>query len=223
RQGAVHPWRRSGLPWRAARPGRPGPGVHRAARSRGGNRPAAWPGGSDRPAQPAGVVAWPEGDAIRRPDPGLRRVPRQRRGDRRGVQCAAGVLPPGPARPYPSLRLPGAQLVRAQLPLWRLQDLGIVGDHDRRAGQPAVRRRYQPAPAPRTLHPELSGAHPATPANLEEPTMKYRLGDLRVETHPTSWAAPTATLIGKVRLQAHASVWFGAVLRGDNELIDIGE
>ena len=53
--------------------------------------------------------------------------------------------------------------------------------------------------------------------------MKYRLGDLRVEAHPNSWAAPTATLIGKVRLQAGASVWFGAVLRGDNELIDIGE
>jgi len=53
--------------------------------------------------------------------------------------------------------------------------------------------------------------------------MKYRLGDLHVETHPRSWAAPTATLIGKVRLQAGASVWFGAVLRGDNELIDIGE
>lgn len=53
--------------------------------------------------------------------------------------------------------------------------------------------------------------------------MKYRLGDLRVETHPQSWVAPTATLIGKVRLQAGASVWFGAVLRGDNELIDIGE
>lgn len=53
--------------------------------------------------------------------------------------------------------------------------------------------------------------------------MKYRLGDLRVETHPQSWVAPTATLIGKVRLQAGAKVWFGAVLRGDNELIDIGE
>ena len=53
--------------------------------------------------------------------------------------------------------------------------------------------------------------------------MKYRLGDLQVETHPQSWVAPTATLIGKVRLQAGASVWFGAVLRGDNELIDIGE
>ncbi|HDS1698134.1 MULTISPECIES: gamma carbonic anhydrase family protein [Pseudomonas] len=53
--------------------------------------------------------------------------------------------------------------------------------------------------------------------------MKYRLGDLRVESHPTSWTAPNATLIGSVRLQANASVWFGAVLRGDNELIDIGE
>ena len=53
--------------------------------------------------------------------------------------------------------------------------------------------------------------------------MKYRLGELRVECHPTSWVAPNATVIGNVRLQARASVWFGAVLRGDNELIDIGE
>ena len=53
--------------------------------------------------------------------------------------------------------------------------------------------------------------------------MKYRLADARVQTHPSSWVAPGATLIGKVRLQANASVWFGAVLRGDNELIDIGE
>jgi hypothetical protein len=28
--------------------------------------------------------------------------------------------------------------------------------------------------------------------------MKYRLGDSLVETHPESWTAPTATLIGKV-------------------------
>ncbi|MBD1553649.1 gamma carbonic anhydrase family protein [Pseudomonas typographi] len=53
--------------------------------------------------------------------------------------------------------------------------------------------------------------------------MKYRLGEHRVEAHPSSWVAPTATVVGKVRLQAGASVWFGAVLRGDNELIDIGE
>ena len=35
--------------------------------------------------------------------------------------------------------------------------------------------------------------------------------------------ADTATVIGKVRLLEGASVWFGAVLRGDNEWIEIGE
>jgi carbonic anhydrase/acetyltransferase-like protein (isoleucine patch superfamily) len=35
--------------------------------------------------------------------------------------------------------------------------------------------------------------------------------------------ADTATVIGKVRLLNAASVWFGAVLRGDNEWIEIGE
>ena len=35
--------------------------------------------------------------------------------------------------------------------------------------------------------------------------------------------ADTATVIGKVRLHNSASVWFGAVLRGDNEWIEIGE
>ena len=52
--------------------------------------------------------------------------------------------------------------------------------------------------------------------------MKYRLGDSLVETHPDSWVAPTAVLIGKVRLEEGASVWFNTVLRGDNELILIG-
>jgi carbonic anhydrase/acetyltransferase-like protein (isoleucine patch superfamily) len=37
------------------------------------------------------------------------------------------------------------------------------------------------------------------------------------------YVAPTAALIGKVRLNRLSSVWFGAVLRGDNELIDVGE
>jgi carbonic anhydrase/acetyltransferase-like protein (isoleucine patch superfamily) len=35
--------------------------------------------------------------------------------------------------------------------------------------------------------------------------------------------ADTATVIGKVRLLGAASVWFGAVLRGDNEWIEVGE
>ena len=37
------------------------------------------------------------------------------------------------------------------------------------------------------------------------------------------WVAPDAVLIGKVRLERNASVWFGAVLRGDNEWITVGE
>jgi carbonic anhydrase/acetyltransferase-like protein (isoleucine patch superfamily) len=53
--------------------------------------------------------------------------------------------------------------------------------------------------------------------------MKYRLAESRIEAHPESWIAPSADVIGKVRLEAGASVWFGAVLRGDNELIHIGE
>jgi carbonic anhydrase/acetyltransferase-like protein (isoleucine patch superfamily) len=39
----------------------------------------------------------------------------------------------------------------------------------------------------------------------------------------TAWVAPSADLIGRVRLRSQASVWFGAVLRGDNEWIEIGE
>ncbi len=37
------------------------------------------------------------------------------------------------------------------------------------------------------------------------------------------WVAPGASVIGKVRLKTDCSVWFGAVLRGDNEWIELGE
>jgi carbonic anhydrase/acetyltransferase-like protein (isoleucine patch superfamily) len=37
------------------------------------------------------------------------------------------------------------------------------------------------------------------------------------------YVADTAVLIGRVRLRREASVWFGAVLRGDNEWIELGE
>jgi carbonic anhydrase/acetyltransferase-like protein (isoleucine patch superfamily) len=53
--------------------------------------------------------------------------------------------------------------------------------------------------------------------------MKYRLGQSHVEAHADSWVAPNATLVGKVKLEPGASVWFNVVLRGDNELIHIGE
>lgn len=51
----------------------------------------------------------------------------------------------------------------------------------------------------------------------------YRLGDAQVVTQEgRSWVAPNAAAIGKVELCEDASVWFGAVLRGDNELIRVG-
>ena len=55
--------------------------------------------------------------------------------------------------------------------------------------------------------------------------MIYELDGMRPEFPESGhyWIAPTATLIGKVRLKADASVWFGAVLRGDNEWIELGE
>jgi carbonic anhydrase/acetyltransferase-like protein (isoleucine patch superfamily) len=37
------------------------------------------------------------------------------------------------------------------------------------------------------------------------------------------WVAPSAAVIGRVRLNNDCSVWFGAVLRGDNEWIELGE
>jgi carbonic anhydrase/acetyltransferase-like protein (isoleucine patch superfamily) len=38
----------------------------------------------------------------------------------------------------------------------------------------------------------------------------------RPQVSPGAWIAPTATLIGDVRVEAEASVWYGAVLRADN-------
>ena len=53
--------------------------------------------------------------------------------------------------------------------------------------------------------------------------MRYALGEFDLETeNERFWIAPTAVVIGKVRLEADAAVWWGAVLRGDNELITIG-
>ncbi len=40
--------------------------------------------------------------------------------------------------------------------------------------------------------------------------------------HGFYWVAPDAHVIGRVRLGQDVSIWFGAVLRGDNEFIDVG-
>ena len=51
----------------------------------------------------------------------------------------------------------------------------------------------------------------------------YRLDDHSPQIDPTAWVADTAQVMGAVTLAAHTSVWFGAVLRGDTETIQIGE
>ena len=51
----------------------------------------------------------------------------------------------------------------------------------------------------------------------------YALGDLGPKLGQGAWAAPSADLIGDVRLGERASVWFGAVIRADNTPIIVGD
>ena len=52
----------------------------------------------------------------------------------------------------------------------------------------------------------------------------YALGDSRPSLEPGQcWVAPNAVLVGQVHLKKDASVWFGAMVRADNEPIIIGE
>jgi carbonic anhydrase/acetyltransferase-like protein (isoleucine patch superfamily) len=52
----------------------------------------------------------------------------------------------------------------------------------------------------------------------------YELHGVKVATagKDRCWVAPNATVLGNVRIEEDASVWFGAIVRGDNELITIG-
>lgn len=51
----------------------------------------------------------------------------------------------------------------------------------------------------------------------------YAYRGKRPQIAPDAFIAPTAVLIGDVTVRAGASVWFGSVLRGDMDRIDIGE
>lgn len=51
----------------------------------------------------------------------------------------------------------------------------------------------------------------------------YALGDLEPVIHPTAYVHPDAVIIGAVTIGAYSSVWPGAVLRGDDGAIVIGE
>lgn len=52
--------------------------------------------------------------------------------------------------------------------------------------------------------------------------MIYAIGERRLVTLGDFYVAPSADVIGSVRLGHEASVWFQVVLRGDSDWIDIG-
>jgi carbonic anhydrase/acetyltransferase-like protein (isoleucine patch superfamily) len=52
--------------------------------------------------------------------------------------------------------------------------------------------------------------------------MIYALDGQEPQLDAAAWVAPGAHVMGRVQLAAQASVWFGAVLRGDNEWISVG-
>ena len=51
----------------------------------------------------------------------------------------------------------------------------------------------------------------------------YAIDGIAPELDPDCYVAPDAVLIGRVRIKKGASIWFGAVLRGDNDWITVGE
>ena len=53
--------------------------------------------------------------------------------------------------------------------------------------------------------------------------MDEALHPTRLSVHPEAWIAPGAVVVGEVSLGARASVWYGCVLRGDLEPIQVGE
>ncbi|HSG87603.1 MAG TPA: gamma carbonic anhydrase family protein [Pseudomonadales bacterium] len=53
--------------------------------------------------------------------------------------------------------------------------------------------------------------------------MIYSLGERALVTEGDYWIAETAVVIGDVLLKANASIWWNAVLRGDNDRITVGE
>jgi carbonic anhydrase/acetyltransferase-like protein (isoleucine patch superfamily) len=51
----------------------------------------------------------------------------------------------------------------------------------------------------------------------------YQLDDQIPSVAATAWVADSAQVMGNVHLEADANIWFGTVIRGDNEPIRIGE
>ena len=87
-----------------------------------------------------------------------------------------------------------------------------VAGGQRRPGERDGRRRARAEPADRHRRAQAGG----------EGAMIIELDGKTPQVADDAYIAPTAVLIGDVTVEAGASVWFGAVLRGDNSAIVIG-
>ena len=65
---------------------------------------------------------------------------------------------------------------------------------------------------------------PSMPEHIypEEP-INWAALHCKPQVHETAWIAPGAVVVGRVRLKARSSVWYGCVLRGDAAIIEVGE
>jgi carbonic anhydrase/acetyltransferase-like protein (isoleucine patch superfamily) len=72
---------------------------------------------------------------------------------------------------------------------------------------------------------DVAGAGPSGTQAYSDLHMIYELDGQKPDLPEEGryWIAPSAALIGKVRLKNDSSVWFNAVMRGDNEWIELGE
>ena len=72
--------------------------------------------------------------------------------------------------------------------------------------------------------PLLTGQLAAPPAvPYPDEHWDWRAINGRPLIDPSAWVAPNAVVVGRVRLKARSSVWYGCVLRGDQEWIEVGE
>lgn len=57
----------------------------------------------------------------------------------------------------------------------------------------------------------------------DQPYIASLGADATPDIHPNAYVAPGAVVVGRVRLASWSSVWYGSVLRGDDEFIEVGE
>lgn len=71
----------------------------------------------------------------------------------------------------------------------------------------------------------LSGQHlpDVPPVPYPDEHWDWRAINCRPQIDLTAWIAPGAIVLGRVRLKARSSIWYGCVLRGDQEWIEVGE